>query len=154
MKYLTLDWWMNKCGRQELERYWAYNDGIRSRLPPDLLALLDEVSLHDAKLRALDLEVGERKLVISLDGYRYTRESNEACRRAITLTYGGLREVHSTADPKTGLGGPHGYGDIGYDEIEVHPDGSFEHRLLFSSGIELAVRFERFRLDYRDIPRA
>ena len=46
-----------------------------------------------------------------------------------------------TSDPSVGLGGPHGFGDLGYDEIDVGEDGPFEHRLLFSSGIELAVRF-------------
>jgi hypothetical protein len=38
-------------------------------------------------------------------------------------------------------------GDLGYDEIEVLGGGMFEHRLLFSSGIELAIEFAAFHLE-------
>ncbi|HWX42575.1 MAG TPA: hypothetical protein VN345_15600 [Blastocatellia bacterium] len=57
-----------------------------------------------------------------------------------------------SSDPDKGLVGPNGFGDLGYDEIEVLDGGMFEHRLLFSSGIELAIMFEEFRLEvfYRD----
>jgi hypothetical protein len=34
--------------------------------------------------------------------------------------------------------------------VELLQDGSIEHRLLFSTGIELVVRFKGFKLSYRD----
>ena len=63
-----------------------------------------------------------------------------------TLTYTGVERVESTADPAVGLRGPHGYGDFGYDEVEVLPTGAFEHRMVFSSGVELCVVFGGFGL--------
>ena len=65
--------------------------------------------------------------------------------------YAGVFTRKST-NPKRGLAGPHGYGDLGYDEIEVLRDGLYEHRILFSSGIELQVRFTGFKLWYKDKP--
>jgi hypothetical protein len=61
--------------------------------------------------------------------------------RQIVLTYNGVEAATATGDPNNGLGGPHGFGDLGYDEIELLDGGLIEHRMLFSTGIELHVRF-------------
>ena len=45
-----------------------------------------------------------------------------------------------------------GYGTHGFDEVEVLEEGLFEHRMLFSSGIEVAIQFRDFVLDYTDFP--
>jgi hypothetical protein len=151
MKYLTMDWWVGRCAMEPLERYWAYIDSIRSKLPVDVVHLLEDVNLHDAKLRSLAVDVAGKSLIGHLDAYKYTSAGIEEGRRRVQLTYLVLRRVTSTADPEVGLGGPHGYGDLGYDEIELLADGSFAHRMLFSSGIELAVEFEQFRLEVEDL---
>jgi hypothetical protein len=62
-----------------------------------------------------------------------------ACR--IAITYSGVSAFYSTSDPDKSLMGPGGYGDFGYDEIEVLGSGLFEHRIIFSSGVELGFRF-------------
>ena len=64
----------------------------------------------------------------------------------LTLTYIGVERFEYAADPDIGLGDPAGYGDLGYCEVDALPNGAFEHRLLFSTGIELAVVFREFRL--------
>jgi hypothetical protein len=152
MKYFTLDWWQNCCEQRDAaEPYFAYLDGIRSQLPPDLIRLLDEVNLHDARLRLLALDVKAGSLELRLDGYKYTPQWNEECRRSILLSYLGVQGMQSTADPEAGFGGPYGYGDLGYDEIELLPDGSIGHRLLFSSGIEMAIQFRSFRVAFEDV---
>ncbi|WP_162668597.1 hypothetical protein [Gemmata massiliana] len=69
---------------------------------------------------------------------------NYAGDEQFVLTYTGIEQVESTADPKVGLGGPYGYGDLGYDELDILPTGTIEHRFLFSSGIELAIAFHNF----------
>ena len=66
------------------------------------------------------------------------------------LHYSQVEEVISTADPEKGLPGPHGYGDLGYDEIERFQSGLLEHRMLFSSGIVLTVRHRGFSIDVHD----
>ena len=71
--------------------------------------------------------------------YDAPARSYQDCR--IQLTYRGVERLVSTADPATGLPGPHGYGDLGYDELDAVGPGVFEHRMLFSTGIELPIRF-------------
>ncbi len=34
------------------------------------------------------------------------------------------------------------WGVFGYDEIEMLVDGLFEHRIIFSEGVELKIQFE------------
>jgi hypothetical protein len=150
MRYFTLDWWAEGCPVDAAERYWAYLTSVRDRLHPEVVRLIDEVSLHDSRLRTLEVIVAARRLEIGLDGFKYARDGTEKCRRRIVLSYPGLRRLHSSADPARGLAGPHGYGDLGYDEVELLADGCIEHRLLFSSGIELTIQSEQFRLAYHD----
>ena len=94
------------------------------------------MSLHDTRLRELWLADG--MLVLGLDSH--------AGDERLTLIYTGIAWFESTADPKVGLGGPTGYGDLGYCEVDALPGEVLEHRLLFSTGIELAVVFRGFRL--------
>ena len=142
MRFFTMAWW---CGCQTgtaedvSTSYSAHLAAIRDRLPPDLLATEETVSLHDTRLRELRLLLAERALTLALDSYSGDER--------FILTYMGVEHFESTADPEVGLGGPAGYGDLGYCEIDALPSGAFEHRLLFSTGIELAVAFQGFRLD-------
>jgi hypothetical protein len=93
--------------------------------------------VHDARLRELRLDPTKASLRILLDAYW------EGGR--MTLSYTGVKSFVSTADPTVGLGGPYGYGDVGYDEIDALLNGAFVHRLLFSSGIEMEIVFEGFQ---------
>jgi hypothetical protein len=139
MRYFTLAWW---CGEGERGgprfEYELHLEFIRDRLPPDLLATQQTVSLHDARLRTL-------VVAPSVATVRLTLESHDG-NEQFTLSYSGVELFESAADPAVGLRGPHGYGDFGYDEVDVLPNGTFEHRMLFSSGIELRVVFVGFEL--------
>ena len=70
--------------------------------------------------------------------------------RKFLLTYQQLQSFESTSDPNIGLGGPHGYGDLGYDEADISACGHLEHRMLFSSGIEFRILFACFKLTWQD----
>jgi len=70
--------------------------------------------------------------------------------RRFEIEYQGVSRFVSTADPDTGLPGPHGYGDLGYDETDVDDAGLLVHRILFSSGIEFEVTFEKFSIEWFD----
>lgn len=141
MRYFTMAWWCG-CQTGDVEDpsadYAVHLVAIRNRLPPDLLATQESVSLHDTRLRELRLIPAEGTLSLGLDSY--------AGDERLTLTYIGVERFESTADPAIGLGGPAGYGDLGYCEVDVLPGGTIEHRLLFSTGIELAIVFRGFRL--------
>jgi hypothetical protein len=139
VRFFTMAWW---CGTQTGDAgdpsadYAAHLTAVRDRLPLDLLATEESVSLHDTRLR--ELLLADSTLSLGLDSY--------AGDERLTLTYSGVERFESTADPEVGFGGPAGYGDLGYCEVDALPDGAFEHRLLFSTGIELAVVFRGFRL--------
>jgi hypothetical protein len=148
MQFFTLAWW---CGVQEgtpadpSADYCAHLAALRGRVAPGQLPTLDALlalRLHDSRLRHLRLEplAGTARLV--LDSY----DGSER----VTLAYSGVQWLVSETDPDVGLGGPHGYGDLGYDEVDVLPHGEFVHRMLFSSGIELAVMFNGFELLHGD----
>ena len=139
MRYFTMGWW---CGSQGGDAgdpaadYARHPDAVRHRLPPAVLAAQEAVPFHDARLRELVVRPAAATARLVLDAY--------AGGGRFDLTYRGGERVESAADPDVGLPGPHGYGDLGYDELDVLPDGAFEHRLLFSSGIELAIAFRDF----------
>ena len=119
---------------------------IRDRLPVDLLALQESVSLHDANVREINFNTDSKQLEFRLDG-----DDGKGGLRHFSLRYEGVVSFQSTADPDIGLPGPHGYGDLGYDEADVTDEGYFEHRLLFSTGIEFRVVFRGFTMAIQDV---
>lgn len=118
--------------------YAAYFATIRHELPADLLAREESISLHDTRLRELRISRNDGTLRLGLE----THSGDER----LTLVYREVERFESLADPKVGLRGPAGYGDLGYCEVEVLPGGTFEHRMLFSTGIELIVEFREFEM--------
>jgi hypothetical protein len=150
MKYFTLKWWEGKVENAMAvnDRYCRYVKSVRKSLPTDLWRLFWNVSLHDARLRQLRLV--SDTLELKLDGERTDKGKYLPGRRRFRLTYRGVSSLTSTASPKRRSSGLYGYGHLGYDEIEVLADHHYEHRILFSSGIELQIRFSDFTLWYED----
>jgi hypothetical protein len=113
MRFFTMTWW--RAGQESAQDnpapdYWAHLASLRKRIPKDQVQTLDaleSVAVHDARLRELRLDPKKASLRILLDAYW------EGGR--MTLSYTGVKSFVSTADPTVGLGGPYGYGDVGYD---------------------------------------
>jgi hypothetical protein len=152
MKYYTFKWWADEedADHAIAGSYPAYLERIVPELPPDLQRLAKKCCLHDAALTRLELSIPDGKLVLELLGDHYDESLPSSYARRFRLTYLGVSSFTSTADPHRTLGGPGGYGDLGYDELEVTSPGCFEHRMLFSTSIEFAIRFSGFVLDYSD----
>ena len=142
MRFFTMDWWSGDDPEDRPDSafadYAVHLAAIRDHLPADLRATQESVSLHDCRLRVLTLNAAQQSLVLTL-------ESHDADER-LTLIYCGVERFESYADPDVGLGGPAGYGDLGYSEVEMPTPSSFEHHLLFSTGVELVVTFRDFAL--------
>jgi len=139
MRFFTMTWWGgDHQGDDPIPAYALHLAAIRDRLPPDLLATQESVSLHDTRLRELQLLLADKSLRIVLETYSGAER--------LTLLYTGVVRFDSFAAPDVYLGGPGGYGDLGYCEADVLTGGSFEHRLLFSTGIELVVEFRGFQM--------
>jgi len=119
MEFFPFDWWHGgQHGGQEnptvaFDRYRAHLDAICDRLPADVLRLEGEpddgVSIHDAALVTLDLDVATRTLTLVLDG-----DDGKGGARRFTLGYSGVRSFRSTQSDTAALPGPTGYGDLGY----------------------------------------
>jgi hypothetical protein len=144
VKYFTLSWWAGETDYDQtvIDDYRRYRDSVIDSLPVDCRRLSADVRLHDSHLRRLHFSNGT--LELNLDGCGFDEASRTNFDQKIRLTYRGVRSLASTADPQAGLPGPHGYGDLGYNEIEIIEPGVYEHRMLFSSGIELQVQFSEF----------
>ena len=118
LRFFTMAWW---CGVQTGDSgdpssaYTAHLVALRDRLPPDLLATEESVSLHDTRLRELRFLAAEKSLSLGLDSY--------GGEERLTLFYSGVERFESLADPKVDLGGPAGYGDLGYCEVAMLPSG-------------------------------
>ena len=143
MKYFTIKWWSGDSSNPSKpgERYQAYLASVHERLPVSIAAFMRDCSLHNGQLKQLKLSTAEMQLELQIDGFNNYAGDEP---RHYRIQYDGVMSVQSTGDPAVGLAGPHGYGDLGYDEFEVLADGLFEHRMLFSTGIELVVRFKSF----------
>lgn len=127
MKYFTMERWIANQDldsahdpREPLRAYRAYLDSVYEQLPKDFRRMLAEICIHDAALVDLAVDLSEHRVILRLDAGDVTMRE----RRQVRLTYEGALTFTSTADPTSGLPGPHGYGDLGNDEIEVLPDGS------------------------------
>ena len=141
MRYFTMAWWQ---GVQEgltenpHDDYFASVAALRGRVPPERLPAWDALlglGLHDSTLLHLRLDPAAATLHIRLDN-RYTQAR-------CTLAYTGVEQFTSQPDPVGGFSS-HGFGDLGYDEVDLSPTGALIHRVLFASGIELEVVFRGF----------
>jgi hypothetical protein len=140
MKYFTLEWWSaaGADAGNAFREYEAYMKSMLTQLPDQLQRLYKDFSLHDCNLRVFHFDTSTKIFQLEL-----SRFDGDFC-----LKYEDVRSMKSTSDPDAGLAGPRGYGDLGYDELEILEPGLYEHRMLFSTGIELHVQFTGFSLWY------
>ncbi len=180
MKYFSVEDWKTwepwDRIQADMKRYHNYVDTIRYKLPPDLQRLCDfspgwnaqRVSLNDSQIYEIKASFEVQTLTIVLNG-EYTDESDRQLGlRRFFLNYKGVTQFQINegagtaynpgpdAEPQDApsSGGSCGiaFDDHGWDEIELLEDGVIEHRMLFASGTEIAVRFRGFILDTVDDP--
>jgi len=118
----------------QVTAYQAHLAAIRHWLPVNVLRLDEQVPLHDARVRMVRYTVATNTLIIGLQNWFTPNEV-----KPFYLCYRNVISFDSRADPAKGLPGPHGYGDLGYDELDITPENDLVHRLLFSSGIEVEI---------------
>lgn len=154
MKYFTVNDWRDwNENSATVAAYRSYIQSMRSLLPEDLQLLTGaggNVSLNDGEIERLEISIEDKSVDLVINGKWINGTVVGA--RIFHLIYKDIVSVTSQIDPAAkGLHGS-GYGDHGFDEIEVIGKGLYEHRMLFSSGIELHIRFGDFFLDYKDMP--
>ena len=144
MKYFTLDWWRGDA-ECDFEQYDSYINSIRPQLTDNLALFVDNISLHDAQVVHFHLDVENKRIEFLLNAFFSSIGPTDVVRHNLRLAYQDVSVFRSTSSPEKALGGPAGYGDLGYDEIEMLGEQAFEHRLLFSSGIEMQIQFKNIQ---------
>lgn len=142
MRYFTRGWMSGELTDAETERtgeaYRARVAEIAPRLPPAMLRLTRDFSLHDALVE------------------RIVWNPTARCLR-LSLVCGNVQRGHSLAQltyDRAMLGQPRvdslkraaecRHTELVYDEVDVEDDGHLSHRLLFVPSEEVTIEFERF----------
>ncbi|MDX2197538.1 MAG: hypothetical protein SF069_01045 [Phycisphaerae bacterium] len=149
MRFFTFQWWSGHCEQVDvIAEYEEHFEAVRSHLPPTAAHLHDAESLHDSRVEAFDIDMLANCVILRLTGF--SRHDGHERDRRFELRYGGVSRVVFGPSPEQPLGGPGGFGDLGYDEFDLSPEHRFLHRLLFSTGIELEITFRSFEYDARE----
>lgn len=150
MKFFTFEWWCRRQSDGSLPdpgpAYEAHVREFRDQLPAELLRLDGELSIHDARLRQLTLDVAEQTLVLLLDGDEWSGGAPQ-----IALRFGGVTGFNTTANGEMSLPGASGYGHLGYWELDLAP-GGYEVRMLYSTGIEMSICFREIAIETAENP--
>ena len=152
--------------------YAKHIDQLRQNLPAENQATLDAllgVSLHDSELKELQLLPEKDCLLLDLKHFDCVDEvlihqpdddiskkertnpflgspiyEMNTCSVRVSITYSGVRRFAVMPSLEGGLCGPCGFGELGYCEVDRTGAGTFIHRILFSSGITIAIEFDGF----------
>ena len=181
MKYFSIEDWKTwepwDRIQADRKRYHEYIGTIRHKLPPDLLRLCDfslgwsekRLSLNDCQMQQISTDYAAQTVTFVLSGGYDDAGGRQIGLRCFTLKYSGVTVFHIGAGSESAYNPvpdwepqaePQAvitsdgitFDDHGWDEIELLGDGMIEHRMLFASGTEIAVRFRGFTLDTVDDP--
>ncbi|MBI4613915.1 MAG: hypothetical protein HY720_09930 [Planctomycetes bacterium] len=149
MQFFTFEWWQDcQHGRppDPFAIYRAHLESIRHRVPPDLLRLTDEQALHDGELRMLEHDVRSTSLTLEIDGADHL-----GMLRRCRIAYKGVTSFRIQMDPDRYICMP-GFGNFGYDEVDLMLDGRLQHRFIFCTGIEMSIDFTTCDVRREDFP--
>lgn len=142
MQFFTRDWWELGCPKAEevFARYSAHFAGIREALPPDLIELEEEHTLHDSEVKEVTCNVGSCTLTLRLEGWNQDLTSKVQYR----LHFLEANEFEQVFPQKEYV--ERELGDLGYWECEL-VQGLVQMKMLFVSGAEFRVVFKDFKLE-------
>lgn len=121
----------------DLAGYTAHLESIAPRLPAELLDACSMV--HDSSLVSMHTDLRAKRLdmlVLTARGHEH-------------WVFEGAEYVRWVNNMMS-LPGPPGFGDMGYEELDIDDNGRMVVRILFSSGLELHVAFTGFRLSVEE----
>lgn len=143
MKHFTQAWWASGCDDAATvsANYEAYLASVRSRLPPELVALQTEHTLHDSEIKSINCEFAARTVVMILHGWN----QKLAYRVGYTLTFTGVSSFHQGLPQRENV--ERELGDLGYWECEL-VEPNIEVRMLFESDAEFRIVFTGFVFEH------
>lgn len=142
MKYFTMDRWLHAQSLQFSNEPWrAYREHferIRDRLTPDLVRIDTDGLLHDGELRELTFDATARQLTVVMDA-----DDEQENYIRYRLEYGDVEQFEISGRPEGLVVFGPDFGDLGYLETDL-VGKRFEHRMLFSTGVEWRIVFGAF----------
>jgi hypothetical protein len=143
MKFFTQEWWEAGSENAEavFERYESYLSSIRASLPPGLVKLEAEHTLHDAELKLLQSNASERTVLLVLNGWN--RELQYKVRYVLKFT--GVSFFEQKLPQQEYVESE--FGDLGYWECELL-QSEIEVRMLFVSSAEFRITFTGFTFEH------
>ena len=141
LKYFTAEWWEGGCDDEPFKRYLAYFSSIRTQLPGALIDLIDNYTLHDAKVKSIRNDLNNQTVEMTFHGWNQKLEFPVR----YTLNFLGVRQFHQQLPKQEGA--ESGFGDLGYTELELFDD-KVEMRMLFVSYAEFRLTFSDFSFEH------
>ena len=165
MKYFTSDLWsmLQDIDKQdEADKKWEENiieyqkqfNLIKNRFSKKTLGILEKESMHDANLHSF--EIVDRNTLNSVINKIYRPKRNIKNPMSVTirmytesylytLNYTKVRDIKTLFKSEGDLFSPYlgDFGDWGYSEFSSIDESLLCHEILFSSGAEIRIVFER-----------
>lgn len=134
MKFFTPAWWGNSADDLSVfDRYRAYIASVSDSIPPGLLDLHSNHTLHDAEVTQIISSSAQRAVTIRLQGWDVQFQNPTS----YELRFSEVELFEQIFPGKSELG------DLGYWEIETVEEGT-EVRMLFVSDAEFRIVFKDF----------
>ena len=123
------------------QRYESYLASVRSQLPPEIVALDAEHTLHDSEVKNIISDFNDRTVTMILNGWDQKLEY-PVC---YTLRFSGVSLFDQQLPQQEYVEAE--LGDLGYWEFEVF-GSEIEMRMLFVSSAEFKVVFTGFTFEH------
>ncbi len=173
MKYFTRDLWLmfqdidkqdeaDKKWEENLLEYQKQFNLIKSRFSKKTLSILEKESLHDAHLHSF--EIADRNTLNSVNNEMYRPKKHIKNPISIiirmytdgnlyTLNYAKVHEIKTLFKAEGDLFSSYlgDFDDWGYSEFSAIDDSLLCHEVLFSSGAEIRIVFERLNIGRKKI---
>lgn len=139
--------------RDIMQSYEDYIKQVYAKFPSAVKVLADHedetgsVSLNDATVMGLNIDLALRIIKLTMAG-DYQGGPRGHGQRTFHLFYRGVQGFSGCCQPWNVGPSLDGYGDHLFNEFEVLADDRFEHRMLFATGIEVAIQFQDLDLTY------
>ena len=141
MRHFTREWW--ESGSPEAEsvfaRYAKHFASIRASLPPQLVELEEQHTLHDAEVKHVACDFVGGLVAIHLNGWDQALQNKVR----YDLEFAEVQLFEQVFPQQEYV--EEELGDLGYWECEILPTG-VQVNMLFVSGAEFRIVFKGFKL--------
>lgn len=168
MKYFTRELWEGFQDTETMEqssKIWTENskkyseqlDSLQNRFSKDTFHFIKEESIHDGNLVSFEIINSNELNRVRSKSYKLKRRIREPISVVIKvlsegilyeLSYSSVKNLNVKFSGESDLFQPYfrDFGDWGYDEVTSIDDKVLCHDILFSSGAEMHIEFDKMKV--------